>query len=132
MNNLQKIILNWLAVFLWMGVIYYFSNQPDLKSELQPFWDLIFRKIAHMAEYFILAYLLYKAYNQTGVGLRPALFFAAFISVAYAVSDEWHQGFVDGRTASSVDVIIDSVGIFIFVIMQTYQLKKMHPEKLKS
>lgn len=124
MKQWQKIFINWLVVLLWMGVIYYFSNQPDLRSELQPFWDLIFRKIAHMAEYFILVYLLFKAYNETGIKLKPALFFAAFISIAYAISDEWHQGFVEGRTASNIDVIIDSVGIGFFVFLRLVQKPK--------
>jgi VanZ family protein len=32
------------------------------------------------------------------------------ITVAYAISDEWHQSFVEGRHGSPVDVLIDTAG----------------------
>ena len=60
-DTLPKILLNWLAVLIWLAVIYYFSAQSDLKSELEPFWDMFFRKIAHISEFFVLAYLFFRA-----------------------------------------------------------------------
>ena len=36
---------------------------------------------------------------------------AAAISLAYAVTDEIHQTFIEGRHGTPVDVVIDSVGI---------------------
>ena len=36
---------------------------------------------------------------------------AIVVALAYAVSDEWHQSFVPGRTATPVDVAIDAIGI---------------------
>jgi len=35
----------------------------------------------------------------------------ALLAAAYAASDEWHQSFVVGRTASFSDVLLDCVGI---------------------
>ena len=35
------------------------------------------------------------------------------ISLVYAVTDEFHQTFVDGRNGTPVDVLIDSIGIAI-------------------
>ena len=35
------------------------------------------------------------------------------ISARYAATDEFHQTFVDGRTGTPVDVLIDSAGIAI-------------------
>ena len=115
---MKKIILNWVAVLLWMGVIYYFSAQPDLKSELQPIWDLIFRKIAHMAEFFILAFLLFRAYLGNQMTTGKSLFFAMFVAIAYAIFDEYHQTVVVGRAGSPIDVMIDSVGVVTFAILQ--------------
>lgn len=121
---MKKIILNWIFVLAWMGVIYYFSAQPNLKSELEPIWDLFFRKIAHMAEFFILAFLLFRAYLSNKMVIGRALFLAVFMSIIYAVFDEYHQTLIDGRTGSPVDVIIDSVGVITFAILQVKQLKK--------
>lgn len=125
MEQRYKIIINWLFVLLWMGVIYYFSAQPDLKSELQPIWDLIFRKIAHMAEFFILAFLLFRAYFGNKMVVGRALFLSVFIAIIYAVFDEYHQTLVEGRTGSPIDVVIDSIGVLAFGLMQIVQIKKI-------
>lgn len=118
---MSKKILSWLAVIAWMVVIYYFSAQPDLKSSLEPFWDLIFRKIAHLAEFFVLAYLLFRAYESQGLTIKKSLFFAFIFSLAYAAFDEWHQSLVAGRTASLIDAGIDSGGILAFIILRVNQ-----------
>jgi len=114
----NKSFLNWLLVFLWLGVIYFFSSQSNLKSALEPFWDFIFRKIAHMAEYFVLAYLTFRAYRSLNVSVWESLGFALIIAVLAAVADEFHQLGVKGRVGSPIDVAIDSVGTLTFGVMQ--------------
>jgi VanZ family protein len=87
-----------------MGVIFALSAQPDVNSGLGT-WDLVGRKLAHMAVFGLLWWLWLRALG------RPVA--AAAITLAYAVSDEWHQSFVAGRHGTPVDVAIDSVGIAI-------------------
>lgn len=111
-----------------MGVIYYFSSQPYLKSELEPFWDLIARKTAHMAEFFILAYLLFQAYRAHNITIKKSLILAVIISFAYAGFDEWHQSQVAGRVASLIDVGIDSVGVLVFALLKFQQKPKNNLE----
>jgi VanZ family protein len=36
---------------------------------------------------------------------------AGAISLLYAISDEWHQSFVEGRKADPLDVLVDACGI---------------------
>ena len=43
--------------------------------------------------------------------VAAAMPIAIAVALAYAVSDEWHQSFVPGRTATPVDVAIDGIGI---------------------
>jgi VanZ family protein len=87
-----------------MGVIFFLSAQPDLNSGLGV-WDTIGRKLVHMASYGLLWWLWYRA-----LGLRsPAAAFA--ITLAYAVTDEYHQTFVEGRHGSPIDVLIDAAGM---------------------
>ena len=124
-ESLLKIFLNWLAVIIWMLVIYYFSSQPDLKSELQPVWDLVFRKIAHMAEFFVLAYLIFRALSVHKLKPANLLLTTCLLSLAYAGFDEWHQSQVAGRVASMIDVGIDSLGIIFFTILQFLKFKKL-------
>ncbi len=119
-----KIFFNWLAVIIWLVVIYYFSSQPDLKSELEPFWDLIFRKISHAAEFFVLTYLFFRALSEYKFKLRNLLLVTGILSLIYAGFDEWHQGQVMGRTASFVDVGVDSVGVLVFMFLQLQKKSK--------
>jgi VanZ family protein len=92
-----------------MALIFFFSHQPDLSSGLGV-WDLIGRKIFHAAEYALLCFLWWRAF--AGVTTRGhALAAAAALSLAYAVTDEIHQSFIEGRHGTPVDVVIDSVGI---------------------
>jgi VanZ family protein len=92
----------WLPVVLWAAVIFAFSSVPDLGTGLGG-WDLVLRKLAHMAEYAILGALLVRATGRVGL--------AVALGTLYAVSDEVHQAFVPGRMGSPVDVAIDAVGV---------------------
>lgn len=111
MNFQFSILSKWTGVFIWMAVIFYFSDQPDLKSGLPGEWDFIFRKLAHIAEYFILTWLLVLALAGGKITKRRAFIFAGSIALFYAASDEVHQLFVAGRAGAVKDVIIDGIGI---------------------
>lgn len=112
----MKFFKLWLPVFLWCGVIFYFSSIPQLSTGWG-IWDLILRKAAHLTEYAILTFLFYRAIKGS---FNPVSFYLVFwpslLTVLYAVSDEFHQSFVLGRTASGLDLLIDSIGIIIFYI----------------
>ena len=87
-----------------MGLIFFLSHQPDLGTGLGG-WDLVLRKLAHMAEYGLLWWLWLRALGRPNV--------AAAIAIAYPISDEFHQSFVEGRVGSPVDVLIDATGVAI-------------------
>jgi VanZ family protein len=91
-----------------MGLIFAFSAQPDLNSGLGVL-DTIGRKLIHMAEYGLLWWLWHRAL-QTRTPVPAAL-----ITLAYAVTDEYHQTFVAGRHGSPVDVLIDAAGVAIAI-----------------
>jgi VanZ family protein len=106
-----KKIKNWILVFLWAGLIFFLSHQPDLKSGLSGQWDFILRKLAHITEYAILTLLLIKALGNYQLTNRKILITAVFLAVLYAFSDEYHQTFILGREGTVRDVLIDSIGI---------------------
>jgi VanZ family protein len=91
----------WLPVILWAGVIFALSSIPSLDSGLGD-WDLPLRKLAHAAEFGLLAVLLYRATRSAPVALA--------LASVYAVTDELHQSFVSGRQAAVRDWAIDTVG----------------------
>ena len=65
---------------------------------------MLIRKSAHFTEYAVLFWLLIRG----PMAARP--YMALMLCVAYALSDEGHQIFVPGRTASLFDVALDSSG----------------------
>jgi VanZ family protein len=93
-----------------MGVIFLLSAQPDLNSGLGT-WDTVLRKGAHMLEFGLLWALWWRAFGYRASGA------AAAIALAYAVSDEYHQSFVEGRVGSPVDVLIDAAGIALAALL---------------
>jgi len=98
----------WAPVVLWAAVIFALSSVPDLGTGLGT-WDLALRKLAHAAEFALLGALLLRAVRVERTALA--------LGIAYAVSDELHQHFVPGRVGSPVDVLIDSVGVAIGVML---------------
>jgi len=113
MNGSVKFFKLWFPAIVWMAVIFFFSSIPDLNSGLK--YDFVLRKIAHIAEYFILTFFLYRAFKGT-FDMKAACLFVwlAALSFFYAISDEIHQSFVPGRACAIGDVLIDSVGILGF------------------
>jgi len=113
MKNYEK-ILNYFLLIFWMGVIFFLSAQPDLKSGFESRIDFVLRKLAHITEYGILTFLAWRVASDGGDKKSVRyLIIAVIFSVLYAVSDEYHQLFVHGRVGSPVDVMIDSVGVAI-------------------
>jgi VanZ family protein len=101
-----------------MGLIFFLSAQPDLDSGLGLI-DLIGRKIVHLGIYLALTLAWFWALRPAAPP-GPALAIAAAVSFAYAVSDEYHQSFVEGRAGSPVDVAIDSIGIVLAIALVRY------------
>jgi VanZ family protein len=80
------------------------------------------RKCAHLAEYAILAVLIWRALSRP-IGSesrcwrwRQALQ-ALLVVALYAASDEFHQPFVPTREASILDVLIDTTGAAVGLLV---------------
>ncbi|MBU0951208.1 MAG: VanZ family protein [Elusimicrobia bacterium] len=110
-NKIRKLISLWLPVLFWCWLIYFLSSIPNLRIEALGFWDFIFRKFAHIGEYAILVLFLFRAF-------RGRLYFwPGFLSFVYASTDELHQLFVPTRGPSLVDMLIDTSGAAIMLIV---------------
>jgi len=113
----------WVPIIIWATVIFTFSTSgfsADSTARIfSPILKLLFpgitlasldlangliRKAAHFTEYGILFWLLIKG----PLNGRPLL--AMALCVGYALTDEGHQLFVVGRSASLYDVALDSTG----------------------
>ncbi len=91
---------------------------PSLAAQLTPevlqALNYIARKGAHFCGFAILTWLGYRAFH-IGFGMKPpsALRWAVGTSILRAILDEFQQSFVPERTASPVDVLIDTGGIVL-------------------
>lgn len=108
---------------LWMAVIFALSHQPTL-----PYPDdldaMIVSTLGHVAVYAVLAGLLWWALGAFPVspGWRYALPVA--ISAVYGISDEWHQSFVPGRSPDVRDVVADTLGAVLAMLVVAWLVRR--------
>ena len=117
---------------IWMGVIFYMSNQPASISSIHSgntiniisklpiignimdyltsinIGEFIVRKCAHMTEY---------------DNIKKAIIIAFLGTFLYACSDEFHQLFIPGRSGEFRDVMIDSTGGIMGIVFTTFIVK---------
>lgn len=127
----MRLVKYWGPALLWMCFIFWmstgtFSAQntsliiepllrfllPSITPEKVDWVHDIIRKLAHVTEYFILGILLFWAFrfgSKKLLTLRWA-FYYLLVVVLYAAGDEFHQPSEATRTASVLDVGMDSCG----------------------
>ena len=103
--------LVWLPVVTWAGVIFFVSAQPKETFDRLGLSGLLISSLGHLVTYGILMYLVVLALHYGSSLPARYLFVCAFVLVAlYGLSDEYHQSFVPGRTATIWDWLVDLVG----------------------
>lgn len=110
---MKKPKLKFVLLFLWLGLIFFLSHQPNLSSGFSPEVDFAFRKAAHITEYAVLTLLSAWALVDFNISKKKFLTLSVLIPLLYAFSDEYHQSFIVGRVGTFNDVLIDSVGIIL-------------------
>ncbi|MGH3992561.1 MAG: VanZ family protein [Pseudonocardiaceae bacterium] len=108
MRNLSRDARIWLPPIAMMALIFALSAMPA-GDEDHGILYLIVRKLAHVSEYALLLALWWRAL-ATKLSDRRALAFAFGVTILYAITDEFHQTFVDGRSGRPLDIGIDAVG----------------------
>lgn len=148
----KKIFLG--LTILWMIFIFYMSNQPSSISESQSggFIDILcnipvigivikdlmkigmaeflIRKSAHMFLYFVLSILIYNAINKDG-RLKTYLL-SLLLTALYACTDEFHQLFITGRSGELRDILVDSTGALIGLVLIFLISKLIYNKKVRS
>ena len=132
MQRIWLFVRYWLPVLVWMGVIFSASGDsnsaerssriiaplvrwllPDLSEESVYAVVLFVRKCGHVAEYAVLALLLWRVLRRPAkAGSSPWRWseagLALVVAALYAASDEIHQLFVPSRQGSVWDVLLDT------------------------
>ena len=139
----MKKYIKLLVLLAWMGLIFFLSSQPSAESEetsnmvagvIYAVYSFVMngaaklsesdfmarfaqpiRKLAHFSEFAFLAVLMFM--NVIEYRKKNAYLISFILSVAYAVSDEIHQLFVENRYCSLTDMAIDSAGCLLGIII---------------
>jgi VanZ family protein len=132
--NFKWFLKYWFPVILWLGVTFLMStgtfsasNTSRIIEPLMRFFfphisegqlqhvHFLIRKMAHLTEYFVLGLLLFRAFRRGSADAKTWRWaFSSLVAAAlFAGVDEFHQSFVSSRTASFIDVGIDTLGGFL-------------------
>ena len=144
-------LISALIVLAWMIIVFKYSNEPaDISSktssvitrkiveilgnknneDLIKKMDPIVRKLAHFTLYMYGGIVILNFVNTYNLRDKRKIAYSIICGAFYACTDEFHQYFIEGRSAEITDVFIDSLGvatgvcIFLCVIKVISKLMK--------
>ena len=95
-GNLSRAIANFFA-----------NGDTEVATTLEP----VVRKVAHMTEYAMGAMIFYGILlTYPKYTTKQRIILALGFIILYAISDEFHQSFINSRNGSAWDVCIDTFG----------------------
>ena len=77
----------------------------------------IIRKGAHLSIYTLVGIFIMSFISTYKIHLKYKFLISILVGLIYASSDEIHQSFIPGRTASIIDVGIDTSGVLLGIIL---------------
>ena len=94
--------------------------KPDVSAETIKAVQTVVRKTGHLSEYAVLALFVWRgrriSRGRGGWAWRE-FWLAIGCAAAYACTDEFHQFFVSSRQASIFDVMIDTCGATVGMLL---------------
>jgi len=122
-KKLLILIERYLPLILMSVFIFIQSSKRAVVVSYNGDVNFLAHKLAHVFVYSLLFLSAVRAFKN----LNHALVF----TILYAISDEYHQIFVQTRTASLRDVLIDAISASILYVLLKKYYKKL-PLVLKS
>ncbi len=109
-----------------------FKNSAEQREMIDKYHAFT-RKLAHFSIYMLLGIALCCFIYQFKIRNPLKKSFVIGIGSVYAITDEVHQFFVSGRSGQLSDVLIDTVGVIIglIIFLMIYKLKKCKIIKIK-
>jgi VanZ family protein len=150
MNFINNLVQNLpttrlLILTAWMLLIFFMSSQVASTSSglshifVEPIHSytphtkegpvtFLVRKSAHMFLYLLLGLLMINIVKEYVTDKKRQIIYSVLFCCFYALSDEFHQLFVKGRSSELRDVLIDSVaaaiGVFVYYRFIQFNTKK--------
>ncbi len=117
--SFSRLALRWFPALLMMASIFLLSSQPASRIPHLGPYDTILKKGGHALGYAFLAISYYYALpSRLQSGYRIGIAF--IMAVLFALSDEFHQSFVQGRSSSLTDVFIDAAGAAFALLLGAF------------
>jgi VanZ family protein len=138
-KQMRRFLKNFLPVIVWVGVIFLGSTdlmsaehtsrfvvpflrwlEPDISAERLASIHFIVRKCTHVGEYAVLWLLLLRAATLMTTSRRsiPILYVSVLgVCLIVAATDEFHQTFVASRGPSVQDIMIDTSGAVLGLVI---------------
>ncbi len=103
-----------------MVAIFALSSIPSEEMPSFGFWDTLVKKGGHAVGYGILALSYWYAMKWE----KKHAWLAFLLAVLYALSDEFHQSFVPGRTPSLLDALGFDAGGALLALAGAWWLQR--------
>ena len=128
-SNLSRFLLHHLPAIAYAALIYYISsmthaNPPSLGLS----WE---DKIYHCGEYALFSFFTYIAlkYYSSGWVKKHIFVLVVLIACLFAATDEFHQMYVPGRSATLSDMFSDWLGAILTQLAIWMFLKLKRPKR---
>ena len=160
LKDIVLFVIFLILVVFWMGVIFKFSSANGEKStgtsrsslekiitlfnknidkqklsEIVIKYDVVLRKFTHFSGYLVGGVLLYFMYfylnKLVNYKLKKIKMYSVITGSIYAMTDELHQHFVSGRSGEIKDVLLDTSGVIIGVVIVWAVITVIQKCKLK-
>ena len=94
-------------------------NETELREQCQ----FIIRKGAHFSIYLLLALAVFELSKSYNIKVKYCLLISALYCLFYAISDETHQLFIEGRSGEVRDVLVDFSGALFGLTLRMFVYK---------
>ena len=102
-------MVRWIPALVIMGIIFFASSRTASQIPFFGQYDVLYKKGGHAIGYALLGIAYFFALPpRLSSGYRFSI--ALLMVILFGLSDEFHQSFVEGRTSSMRDVVIDTAG----------------------
>lgn len=129
LKKINTLVFYYLPPILIMIIIFFLSGREKIGIADTYILNFIVFKTLHIIEYGLLFILTTRALKKTNLFPKTYILYAIYISILYALSDEYHQMLVLSREGIMRDVIIDSIGIYIayyiVFVQNKYNIQKI-------